>query len=684
MPNILIVDDENRRVEFLKKELRGSPEDPYTVKRVSTWVELKRKLSRDYQDLDLVIFDVDFSKVDENQLLRSDPPDDSDAECQGYLMLKALREWESGFWLEHGKQTQFIKVILTSAIVWSISGKEREFDKYMVEAYVVSEVSPADPELVRKILRLCPSREIARIRDWERSDIVCGESRRMYKLMCDAEILAQRDCHVWIDGHTGTGKELIARFIHQRSHRATNLFELLVRLLKELKQLDSLGSGIFGQDVTTLWRKINVDIAKSITRFKRLKLEDGKESKSEIDRLMSVLDSVRWDEDMKQQLLDELSHLFTNKGQRKNVAECMYQVAKLWREDQERSDSAQELFNFVDINCATFPEDKDLLVNLFGVPAGVYTDVRESRPGLIKAASYMYGTLFLDEITELSMRAQAVLLRVLQEGKLRRINSNISEQVDIRVIAATNQDIEGCIGKGEFRPDLFMRIAQGRIGLPPLKDRMEDFDRLAHAFLKRKQEQDLERNKQDKIEFDPQGNVLSLLRTEGWPWDGNIRALQNVVNGAYEMAAIEQSRLIGIDHVRPTLNIYKRLQTRERDEEKEQQKEEVSIDDIRRWLEDAVGHLGIEDCGYDNLQSLIRWLAELFFRRAVDCFAKTGGDFRRPVAGIKRIMGIEGKQLDNNKEIISLKMKDLLNKILAQEYPTENAANHSDSEGVSG
>lgn len=698
MPNLLIVDDEPYRTESLRRELMGSDADGYDVEWVKSWTELKAKLNRCYQRFDLIVFDVDFSHAeDSTQLLRATPPADTDAMYQGYLLLKALREWEKGHWQEQGKPPQFIKVICHSWVVPNIAGRESELDEYFVETYSYTEASAQDERLVKKIHHLCPARDSQRIEGWKKfSGIVCGNNRKMYELMHQAETIAlQKNCHVWIDGPTGVGKELIARFIHQKSPRVTDLGAILTRLLKELKQLNELGAGIFSQEVKTLQHKINADLAQSLRGFGKIEEELGSgrtEDRSDnrenlpqtIKELERILDDAQVGDELKQRInqlgkdSEKLGKGFKN--QEYYVAQCLYQVANLWQKSQQQNDSTQGLFNFFDMNCATFPDDKDLLVNLFGVPAGVYTDVRDARPGVLKATSYMYGTLFLDEIAELSPKAQAVLLRVLQEQKLRRINSNISEEIDVRIVAATNQNIYKLVREEKFREDLLMRLMQAKIEVPPLMERMEDFDELADFFLKRKQDEYQTQDTPSPIPFDPQGNALSYMKAQGQPWRGNVRALRNVVERAYETARIEGSGFIDTGHVRKTLDILKKVKKPAEEQRKGDSMDEISIETIEQWLGDAVSRLGVEHCTHENLQTLIRWLAERFFQQAVDHFAKTGGNWNQTYARIAEIMKMDRKPLLNNKELISLKMRDLLDELLKPDVsPKEEASNGIDN-----
>jgi len=682
MPKILVIDDRPERVRYIKKNLNGSKNDPYEVDSVSNWKELKKIISQKYDEYDLMIFDVDFSDLADEELLRSGPPDESDIRQQGYLLLKALREWEIDEWKIREKSVRFVKVIFTSAVASSIAGRESDIDRYSVDTYLHSEGSPEDPKLVNKILRLCPYINENRIEEWKSYGIVCGKSRRMYKLMSEAEIIAQQDCNVWIDGPTGSGKELMARFIHQRSKRAMDLGAILLNLLDELKQLDEIGLGVFSSDVSSLRDKINIDITKSVGNFERIQ-EEGKINANVLNDLPSTLSDFGIKNDMIEKITNSLNDF---SGSKKAVAKCLLQIATIWNESQIRDDAERRLFNFRDINCATFAEERVLLAKLFGVPTGVFTDVSMS-PGLFKSTSYMYGTLFLDEIGDLSLEAQAALLRILQENKFERVNSNISEKINVRAIASTNKNINELIKSGLFRYDLYMRLAQARIQLPSLKERMEDFDELAEEFLKRKWNEYGEKGIDREIKFD-ENRAINFLKSQDQIWKGNIRALQNIVNRAYEMAYIEGSNTIDIDHIKRTLQIFDGLVNQEVVNTQEQNYEtakdvvkqlleliqsknitetnieddkEISIDDIKLWLDKAFKRINLNSCTNENLQDLIEWISKLFILKAIDSNTNIRG--KRLYSHVARIMEINPRQIYSNNQISTLKIKDLIDGI---------------------
>ena len=174
---------------------------------------------------------------------------------------------------------------------------------------------------------------------------------------------------------------------------------------------------------------------------------------------------------------------------------------------------------FVAVNCAAL-SDELVEAELFGHSRGAFTGAVASRTGLFEDAHG--GTLFLDEVGELSMRAQAKLLRVLQEHELRRVGENLARAIDVRVVAATNRRLSEAVGEGQFRDDLLFRLAVVRIRLAPLRERAEDLAPLCHAFWR---QTTAALNKRALLGAD----ALARLAAHDWP--GNVRELQNVIAG---------------------------------------------------------------------------------------------------------------------------------------------------------
>jgi DNA-binding NtrC family response regulator len=173
---------------------------------------------------------------------------------------------------------------------------------------------------------------------------------------------------------------------------------------------------------------------------------------------------------------------------------------------------------FVAINCAAIPESL-IESELFGHERGAFTDARARQVGRFEVADG--GTLFLDEIGELSAPTQAKILRVLQEKEIQRVGGTETLHIDVRLITATNKDLEEAIRSGTFRSDLFYRINVVPIFLPPLRERREDIPPLIDHFLKKLTDD----HRRPARRFSK--NSLDLLVNYDWP--GNVRELENVV-----------------------------------------------------------------------------------------------------------------------------------------------------------
>jgi len=173
---------------------------------------------------------------------------------------------------------------------------------------------------------------------------------------------------------------------------------------------------------------------------------------------------------------------------------------------------------FVKINCAAIPEDL-IEAELFGVEKGAYTGATERREGKFTQANK--GTIFLDEIADMSLKTQTKVLRVLQEGEFERVGGNETLKTDVRIIAATNKNLNTLVQEGKFREDLYFRLDVLSIVVPPLRDRAEDIPVLVDYFLKKFSQ---ENNRKDISVTDA---VLAQLCSYRWP--GNVRELRNLV-----------------------------------------------------------------------------------------------------------------------------------------------------------
>jgi len=186
-------------------------------------------------------------------------------------------------------------------------------------------------------------------------------------------------------------------------------------------------------------------------------------------------------------------------------------LAHMIHENSPRADHP-----FVQVNCAALPETL-LEGELFGHVKGAFTGAMKDRQGRFDAADG--GTVFLDEVGEMHAKTQVKLLRFLQSREFERVGESVTRKVDVRVIAATNRDLEDAVRSGNFREDLFYRLNPVRLKLPPLRERVEDVPLLVQHFLKK-----------GGSEGEVSTEVMSALTA--YPWKGNVRELENVIERA--------------------------------------------------------------------------------------------------------------------------------------------------------
>ncbi|MDD2365212.1 MAG: sigma-54 dependent transcriptional regulator [Desulfuromonadaceae bacterium] len=189
-------------------------------------------------------------------------------------------------------------------------------------------------------------------------------------------------------------------------------------------------------------------------------------------------------------------------------------VAQAIHQSGQRSKKA-----FVAVNCGAIPENL-LESELFGHVKGAFTDASSDKIGLFEQADN--GTLFLDEIGELPLALQVKLLRVLQEGEIRRVGGAHTKKIDVRVVSATSRDLPSDVMSGRFREDLYFRLNVFSIQLPPLRERVEDIPLLAEYFIQRHS------TAENRIRIEPE--AMRRLMSHGW--SGNIRELENAIERA--------------------------------------------------------------------------------------------------------------------------------------------------------
>lgn len=217
--------------------------------------------------------------------------------------------------------------------------------------------------------------------------------------------------------------------------------------------------------------------------------------------------------------------------------------------------SARHQKAFVPINCGAIPQD--LIENeLFGHERGAFTGASQGRPGLVQEADG--GTLFLDEINSLPLSAQVKLLRVLQDGSFRALGSNRVQHVNLRIVAATNEDLYAAVQDGRFRKDLFYRLNVIPIRLPALRERRDDIPRLARLFLTRYA--DRMGKRMDGLTPD------ALTKLSSYEWPGNVRELEHVIERAVVLAGSCRLRAgdlsLGADDENPEAHSFQEAKAR--------------------------------------------------------------------------------------------------------------------------
>jgi transcriptional regulator with PAS, ATPase and Fis domain len=196
-------------------------------------------------------------------------------------------------------------------------------------------------------------------------------------------------------------------------------------------------------------------------------------------------------------------------------------VARGVHELSSRADKA-----YVALNCASVPRDV-FEGQLFGYKKGAFTGAVSDNPGVIRSADG--GTLFLDEVAELPLDTQPKLLRFLENNEIFPVGEQKPRRVDVRVLAATHQNLDRCVREGRFREDLYYRLNVVPLSVPPLRERVQDVVPLARAFIER-----LVPEGQDR----PELGVDATAALEGHTWPGNVRELRNVIERAMAYAPV--------------------------------------------------------------------------------------------------------------------------------------------------
>lgn len=238
---------------------------------------------------------------------------------------------------------------------------------------------------------------------------------------------------------------------------------------------------------------------------------------------------------------------------------------------------------FIAVNCGAIPETL-LESELFGHEKGAFTDAKKEKRGSFEMAHE--GTLFLDEVGELSPSAQVKLLRALQEGEIKRLGSERSITVDVRIIAATVKDLHKEVAGGKFREDLFYRLNVLQLNLPPLRERKEDIPLLTEHFIQKY-------NNRHKLNIEGiSEEALTFLLNYNWP--GNVRELENIIERAM---ILTQGRKIMAE------NLPAEIKSPEQNRIKKLIEEEISIKKATRLLEEELIRKALQKTGGNRTQA---------------------------------------------------------------------------------
>jgi len=233
---------------------------------------------------------------------------------------------------------------------------------------------------------------------------------------------------------------------------------------------------------------------------------------------------------------------------------------------------------FLAVNCAGIPAEL-LESEFFGHASGAFTGAQKARAGLLKEADG--GTLLLDEIGEMPLALQAKLLRVLQEGRMRPVGSDQEEAVDVRIFAATHQNLEKKIADGSFRADLFYRLETFSLNVPSLRQRGDDMELLANHFI-----QQLQTNQPKAVTG---LSIAALDVLYHYPFPGNVRELQNAIERAYTFCVGE---LIEAEHLPDRVRqATEQVSTRAGDNESEQPTTWLTLNEVQqRYVQQVLAH----------------------------------------------------------------------------------------------
>jgi len=276
-----------------------------------------------------------------------------------------------------------------------------------------------------------------------------------------------------------------------------------------------------------------------------------------VTRVVQSLDSTRAHCGLRKQLADQHTII----GNSQIIEDLKIRISKVAKTDARvlitgphgsgkdlvawaiQRESAREGKPFVLVNCAAIAETL-IEAELFGVERGAFTGAVEKKIGLFQQADN--GTIFLDEIGDMSLSAQAKVLRVVEAGEVSSVGSTKTVNVNVRVIAATNKDLEKMMAEGGFREDLYHRLATVAVDVPPLSDHLEDIPHIVNHFLR-----NMGKSGTVKDLFSPE----ALNRLQQWHWPGNVRELRNVIERVFIFNTGEMIKAKDIEFIKTTKTV---------------------------------------------------------------------------------------------------------------------------------
>ena len=308
--------------------------------------------------------------------------------------------------------------------------------------------------------------------------------------------------------------------------------ENLENMVEEIGDASESGPRLFYRSITPVWNSQG-DSAGNVVSYRDMSKEvEIQQMKAEVLRLRTELETTySFGEIVGKSQNMQQTFALMERATESDITVLISGESGTGKELVARAihfNSSRKAGPFVTVNCAAIPETL-IESELFGHERGAFTGATAKRIGKFEHANR--GTIFLDEIGDMELALQAKLLRVLQERRIQRVGGTANIPIDIRVLTATNQDLEAAVEAGTFRKDLFYRIAAFPIVVPPLKDRREDIPLLANHFLKRYTE------KVNKSIKAISADVLRLLMQYDFP--GNVRELENIIERAVLLETTE-------------------------------------------------------------------------------------------------------------------------------------------------